>query len=151
MRHRNHSNRLSQKPHIARMMLRNMLTSFLLYERIRTTKKRAQVLKPMIDRAVNMGRNVRKDSAIRSINALVTDENACRKILEVYVPRFEGRTSGYVRVVPVGMRKGDGAKLVDMVLVEGKDVALPEKSKKSGRSRKSGKNDLVATSANSSK
>ncbi len=134
-------------------MLRNMLTSFLLYERIRTTKKRAQVLKPMVDKIINAGRDPRKDSAIRTINETVTDDNACRKILEVFVPRFEGRTSGYVRVTPVGMRKGDGAKLVDMMFVEGKEVTPVADAtgyeKKSRKSKSSTKNSEKMSSNSS--
>ncbi len=119
MRHRNHSNRLSQKPHHAWMMLRNMLTSLLLYERIRTTKKRAQVLKPLLDRIVTVGKSQRPDLAIRRINEVVTDENACRKVLEVLTKRYASRTSGFSKTIPVGMRKGDGALLVDMELIDG--------------------------------
>ncbi len=104
-------------------MMRNMLTSLLLYERIRTTKKRAQVLKPMVDKAINLGRGPRKDLAIRRINEVVSDENACRKILEVFIHRYDDRTSGYTRIKAVGSRQGDGAELVDVMLVEGKDVA----------------------------
>lgn len=126
MRHRNHSNRLSQKSPHAWMMLRSMLTSLLLHEQIRTTKKRAQVLRPMVDKILTIGKTDRPDLAIRRINQVVTHPNASRKILEVFKPRYADRTSGFTRTTPVGMRVGDGAKLVDMMLVEGKDVVIAD-------------------------
>lgn len=149
MRHRNHSHRLSQKPHHAKLMLRSMLTSFLLYENIRTTKKRAQVLRPMIDQVLTIGKNNRADVAIRRINAIVTHPNACRKVLEVFIKRYDERSSGFTRVKPVGMRKGDGAKMVDVSFVEGKEVKIedmPEKSTKKTRTTKSTTNAAKKTS-----
>jgi large subunit ribosomal protein L17 len=95
-----------------------MLTSLVLYERIRTTKKRAQVLKPLVDKMITTGKTQRPDVAIRRLNEVITDDNACRKILEVLVKRYEKRPSGYTTIKPVGMRKGDGALLVDMMLVD---------------------------------
>lgn len=103
-----------------------MLTSFLLHEQIRTTKKRATVLKPMIDEIITIGKTDRADTAIRRINEVVTHPNACRKIMEVFVKRYEGRNSGFTTMKAAGMREGDGAELVDLSLVEGKEVILPE-------------------------
>ena len=133
MRHRNHSKRLSQKPHHAWMMLRNMLTSLLLYERIRTTKKRAQVLRPMVDRVITIGKTQRPDVGIRRINETLMDDNACRKVMEVLTKRYATRTSGFTKTVPVGMRKGDGALLVDIELIDAEfdtSAKSPEKGDK---------------------
>ncbi len=104
-------------------MLRNMVTSVLLYEHIRTTKKRAQVVKALVDRVLTIGKRERADLAIRKINQIVFDPNACRKVLEVFKKRYAKRSSGFSRVVPVGSRKGDGAMLADLILL---DAAEPE-------------------------
>lgn len=126
MRHRVRKIRLGRKPHMARMLLRNLLTSALLYEEVRTTKSRAQAVRPMIDRVITIAKKDPQVVAIRRIGALVTDKNACRKALEVYAKRYADRNSGFTRMRPAGMRGGDGALLVDVSFVEGKDV--PEKS-----------------------
>jgi len=72
--------------------------------------------------------------AIRHINAVVTDRNASRKIMEVYKARYAKRTSGLTRIVPVGARKGDGARLVDLTMMDS-DVTV-EKQEKAGRAEK---------------
>ncbi len=136
MRHRNHSQRLSQKPHIAAQMVRNMVTSIILYEHVRTTKKRAQVVRPVVDHVLTIGKTERADIAIRRMNQILTDKNASRKIMEVLRHRFEGRSSGFTRAVPVGQRQGDGALLVDVMLVEGKEVAAPAPKVKKEKSAK---------------
>ncbi|MSR68004.1 50S ribosomal protein L17 [Candidatus Peribacteria bacterium] len=122
MRHQNHSKRLARKPYQSRLMVKNMVTSVLLYERIRTTKKRAQVIKGVVDHVITIGKDKQKDRAIRRINQYVFDQNACRKVMEVLAKRYESRTSGFSRVVPVGTRGGDGALLADLILI---DAAVP--------------------------
>lgn len=122
MRHQNHSQRLSRKPDQARLLLKNLVTSILLYETVRTTKKRAQVVRPLVDRAIAIGKRERTDLAIRKINLMVTDDNACRKILEVLKQRYAKRPSGFTRMLPVGQRQGDGALMVEISLV---DAAAP--------------------------
>lgn len=99
------------------MVLRNLATSVLLYESVRTTQKRARVVQPIVDRLLCTANEKSPREAIRSIGRIVMDTNASRKILEVFTGRFSGRRSGFTRIVPVGARKGDGASLVDISLV----------------------------------
>ena len=122
MRHQNHSQRLGRKPDQARSLLKNLVTSILLYETVRTTKKRAQVVRPLVDRVIAIGKNERNDLAIRKINDMVCDSNACRKVLEVLKSRYAKRPSGFTRMTPVGQRQGDGALMVEISLV---DAAAP--------------------------
>ncbi len=105
------------------MMQRNLVTSVLLYEGIQTTKKRAQVVQPIVEKMITLAKKKEAYLAIRSINAVVTNKNACRKTMEVLKVRFADRPSGFTRIVPLGMRAGDGAKVVRLELVEGKEVA----------------------------
>ena len=122
MRHQNHSKRLARKPSQARSILKNLATSILLYERVRTTKKRAQVVRSLVDKIITIAKKNRTDLAIRRINTIVMDENACKKIFEVLKPRYADRTSGFTRIEAVGMRGGDGALLCEISLI---DAAAP--------------------------
>ncbi len=110
--------------------MRNMVTSVILYERIRTTKKRAQVMRPLLDKVISMGKSLPTGLAIRRLSPYLCDENASRKILEVLKERYKTRTSGFSKMVPVGMRYGDGAKLVDVILMDavfGADALVEKK------------------------
>lgn len=127
MRHKDARNRLKQKPAHARMLKRNLLTSLILYENVRTTASRARAVAPMFDRLIRNAKRQEPHVAIRAINAIVTDKNACRKVMEVLVKRYDKRPSGLTRTVPVGVRKGDNARLVDFSLVDSElTVATPE-------------------------
>ncbi len=120
---------------MARMILRNLLTSIVLHEDVRTTKKRAQVVRPMVDQMITIAKKKRPDVAIREINMYVTDKNACRKLMEVMKPRYADRSSGFTSMKPAGMRKGDGAALVDISFVEGKEVTVVEKKLKAAKEK----------------
>ncbi len=122
MRHRNHSQRLARKPDQARSILKNLATSIILYERVRTTKKRAQVVRGLVDKIITVGKTKRTDLAIRHMNNLVSDHNASRKVLEVLSKRYVDRPSGFTRIIPLGMRGGDGALLCEISLI---DAATP--------------------------
>lgn len=155
MRHRSHRNRLIQKPDHGRMMQRNLVTSLLLYESIRTTRKRARVIQPLVDHLITVSKKKSPSVAIRTINALVTDTNASRKLMEVFAKRYAGRTSGFTRMKPVGARLGDGAELVDLSLIDAEKAvavaASPEKkSQKNQKKQKSQKKSSDSSESSSS-
>ena len=132
------------------MIERNLVTSLLLYEAIRTTRKNAKVIQPIVDHLITEAKKKSPQNAIRSINRIVTDANASRKVMEVLVKRFAGRTSGFTRLTIAGARKGDGAAIVDLVLMD-RDVAVAssEKSPKKPKSPKSPKKTTTKNSTSS--
>ncbi len=112
-------------------MLRNLATSVLLYESVRTTKKRAEVVQPIVERLITLAKTKEPRIAIREINRTVTHENASKKVMELLKKRYAVRTSGYTRIVPLGMRHGDGARMVTLELLDtGGEEKMPTKPKK---------------------
>ncbi len=137
MRHRHSRLRLRQKPAHSRSLQRNLVTSVLLYETVRTTKKRAEVVQPMVEHIITIAKKKQPHVAIRAINAIVTHKNACRKAMEVLKPRYALRTSGFTRIVALGSRIGDGAKLVNLQLVDAQTPeALAEVKEKAKEAKK---------------
>jgi large subunit ribosomal protein L17 len=132
MEHRKNRLRLNQKPNHAQLLLRNLATSIVLYETVRTTKKRAKVVVPMVHKLITIAKTKEPREAIRAINAVVMHGNASKKLIEVLKPRYASRHSGYTRITPVGARKGDGAELVDLELMDRDADAepMPAKEKK---------------------
>lgn len=116
MRHQDSRLRLKQKPAHAKALERNLVTSLLLYESIRTTRRRAKVVRPIVEKLIHYAKSHPPHVAIRYVNRVVTDKNACRKIMEVYRERYADRTSGLSRITPIGARGGDGADLVNLAL-----------------------------------
>ncbi len=133
MRHKSNRLRLNQKPDHSRALERNVVTSILLYESIRTIKKRALVVRPIVDGLITTAKTQAPHIAIRAINRVVTDKNASRKLMEVLRQRYATRTGGYTTIKAIGSRKGDGAEVVEFALVDAviaSPVAAPEKKVK---------------------
>lgn len=148
MRHRNSSQRLRQKPAHSRMLQRNLVTSLVLYESIRTTKKRAEVVQPILDRLIVTAKKKDRVNAIRALNAVFTHENATRKTLEVLTTRYKNRPSGFSRATPVGARIGDGAELVTLSLIDAvRPTAAKEEVKAGKKPARSGRQPAKKTAA----
>ena len=120
--------RLNKKPDHAWMLQRNLVTSLLLYEAIRTTRKQAKVIQPMIDRLITDAKKSTPFNAVRTLHKVVTDTNASRKVMEVLIKRYANRSSGFTSITPAGSRKGDGAAIVDLVLMD-RDMAIVSEQK----------------------
>ncbi len=138
MRHQHSKAELNLKLNHARLLTRNLATSLILYESIRTTKSRARVVQPIVDRLITIAKKKQDQQAIRAINAVVTDLNASKKLMEVLAKRYASRPSGFSKAKPAGARKGDGAALVDLMLIdaETRAVAEPKKEKKTAAPKK---------------
>ena len=108
---------LGRKPAQRRMLLKNLVTSLVLYEHIRTTQTRAKAIVPIMERMLTHAKGRSPHMAIRYLNQFLTDKNACRKMTEVLLPRFADRPSGRLRIAPLGRRVGDGASMVTVSFI----------------------------------
>lgn len=117
MRHRKKGRELSRSRTHRRAMLRNMVTSLILHERIRTTEAKAKELRPYAERLITLARKGDMHSR-RVAGRQIADRDALRKLFDQIGPRFEGRPGGYTRILKLGARKGDGAELALIELTE---------------------------------
>jgi large subunit ribosomal protein L17 len=108
-------------------MLRNMVTSLLQHERIRTTTPKAKVARRFADRMITLGK--RGDLHARRMAArFINDETVLKKLFEEIAPKFTDRNGGYTRIMRAGVRKGDAADMAILELV----THSPERPKKVG-------------------
>ena len=116
MRHRKKGRELSRTRSHKRATLRNMATSLLLHERIRTTEAKAKELRPFVERLITLSR--RGDLASRRrARRHVADGEVLAKLFDEIGPRYRDRDGGYTRILKLGARKGDGAELAIIELV----------------------------------
>jgi large subunit ribosomal protein L17 len=109
-------------------MLRNMVTSIIMEERIETTVIKAKAVRPSVEKMITLGK--RGDLAARRQAAayLMTPE-AVTKLFDTVAPRFGDRKGGYLRIVRTAWRKGDGAEKAFIELL-GSEQVLDEKRQK---------------------
>jgi len=89
-------------------MFRNMVTSVIKYESIRTTDTKAKELRKLAERMITLGK--RGDlHARRQALAVVRDKSLISKLFGELTERYRNREGGYTRIVKMGFRFGDNA------------------------------------------
>jgi len=109
--------RLNRPPDERRAMIRNLMGSLLRYERITTTEARAKELRRHVEHLITTARRGNLH-ARRVCLATLPDPPAVAKLFDMVAPRFKDRPGGYTRVTRVGRRKGDGAMLAQIELLD---------------------------------
>ena len=109
MRHRVAGRKLGRKTAHRISMFRNMVTSLLDKERIRTTLPRAKEVRPIAERMITLGKRETLH-ARRQALAFIKDPAVVAKLFETLAPRFAQRKGGYTRIIRLGFRDGDGAQ-----------------------------------------
>jgi len=101
-------------------MLRNQVTDLLRHEKIVTTEAKAREVRGIAERMITWGK---KGSlhARRQVLRVVTDKETVRKLFDDLGPRFADRAGGYTRIVRMGQRKGDAARMAQLELVGGEE------------------------------
>lgn len=98
-------------------MLRNMASSLLKHEQIRTTLPKAKELRPYVERIITLGK--RGDlHARRQAAAQIREDAVVRKLFDTLAPRYAARSGGYTRVLRAGIRYGDAAPMAIIELIE---------------------------------
>src|SRR5213082_2620063 len=107
MRHKKAGFKLGRNTSHRRSLLRNLVTSVIVEERIETTVPKAKAARPLVEKMITLGK--RGDVAARRLAAayLMTRE-AVERLFETVSPRYGDRQGGYLRIVRTGFRKGDG-------------------------------------------
>ncbi|NCA96022.1 MAG: 50S ribosomal protein L17 [Methanomicrobia archaeon] len=116
MRHRNKNKILDRKKGPRELMLRNLASSILLYEKVKTTKAKAQAVRPLVERMITASK-AGDLNARRGLIKVLLQKNAVKKALEVLGVRYQNRPGGYTRTTKLGVRPGDGAEMVQIELV----------------------------------
>jgi large subunit ribosomal protein L17 len=116
MRHLNYGRKLSRNTAHRRSLLRNLVTSLILEERIETTVPKAKAARGIAEEMITLGK--RGDlHARRLAAAYFLAAPAVKKLFEDVAKRYATRNGGYTRIVRTGWRKGDGADTAVLELI----------------------------------
>jgi large subunit ribosomal protein L17 len=133
MRHKVAGWKLGRNTAHRRALLRNLVTSLIVEERIETTVPKAKAMRPHVEKMITLGK--RGDlAARRQAAAYLMTRDAVDKLFDTIGPRFGDRNGGYLRLVRAGWQKGDGADKVFIELL-GSEALLDEKRQKRAEAR----------------
>jgi large subunit ribosomal protein L17 len=126
MRHRNSGRQLSRNSSHRHALLRNMATSLLRHETIRTTVPKAKELRRVVEPLITLAK-VDSIAKRRLAYSRLRDVSVVEKLFVDLGPRFKARAGGYTRILKMEPRPGDSADMALMQLVDA-PVVPAEKS-----------------------
>lgn len=97
-------------------MLLSVVQALVQREKIQTTEAKAKEVRPLIEKLITKGKTNSLASRRDLLRSLGSKD--AKKILEVLSPRYQERQGGYTRIVKVGPRKSDGARMAILELIK---------------------------------
>jgi len=149
MRHRNSGRKFDRDTSSRRAMLRLLTANLVLHERIETTDAKAKEVRRVAEKLITKARRlgetaytahdkldakarvrrlaverqisayIPKPFAVKEVDGVAQKVNLVEKVLVELSKRFKDRPGGYTRIIKFGPRRGDGAPMVGLELVEG--------------------------------
>jgi len=115
-RHSNIGKKFSRAAAPRRALMRGLVDSLILYERIETTEIKAKELARTFDKLVTKAKKQDLHN-YRQVLSFTINPIAAEKLNTDLVHGFQSRNSGYTRVVKTGKRLGDGAEMAVIELI----------------------------------
>jgi large subunit ribosomal protein L17 len=145
MRHRKAGKKLGRQTPHRRALLRNLVTSILMEDRVETTVTKAKVARPLVEKMITLGKRGDLHARRQAIAFLMTNESVTR-LFDTVAPRYSDRQGGYLRIVRTGFRKGDGGETALIELL-GAEQVLDEKRQKRAEAREKRREEMQAALA----
>ena len=110
-------------------LLRNQAEALLRHERIVTTVPKAKELRPFVERLITVAKRGVKAAepkgrtlhAKRLVKRDLVNDEVLDKLFAELAPRFMERPGGYIRILRLGHRRGDGGAIAQIELVGSED------------------------------
>jgi len=135
MRHAVKGRKLGRTTSHRTAMFRNQLQSLMESERIITTLPKAKELRPIAEKVITRGKHGTVHDRRWALQWLIKRE-LVKKVFDEIAPRFTERPGGYLRIVKLGPRQGDGAEMAVLELVEREAAAAPVETPKETKAKK---------------
>jgi large subunit ribosomal protein L17 len=109
--------RLGSGPAHQRLMLNGLAAQLFVNERINTTEAKAKAVRPVAEKMITFAKKG-DVAARREVLRSIPDRDVVHKLFSEIGPRYAERPGGYTRILKLGQRRGDGAPMARIELVE---------------------------------
>lgn len=116
MRHRKDHRKLGRTSTHRKAMLRNLVTSLIDHEQVRTTDAKAKEVRRVAERMITLGKRGSLHARRHALRT-VRSKDAAAKLFGPLAERFKERAGGYTRITKIGRRVGDNAPLSIIQLI----------------------------------
>ncbi len=121
MKHQVKGRKLSRSRKQRKALIKTLLGSLILREKMTTTEAKAKEIRPFIDKIINKAKIIKTDekkkaAVVRELNKLLP-KKAVSKTTGEFLEKFNTRKSGYARIIKLPRRKSDGAKMAVIEII----------------------------------
>jgi large subunit ribosomal protein L17 len=125
VRHRKDHRKLGRSPSHRKAMLRNLVTSLLEHEQVRTTEAKAKEVRRVAERMITLGKRGTLHARRQALQT-IRSKDVAAKVFDGLADRFRDRPGGYTRILKLGRRVGDNAQMSIVQLLPGEEDAGSE-------------------------
>ena len=116
MRHQKKGRSIGRKTGPRKALLRGLATDFVIHGKIKTTEAKAKELRPVVEKNITTSKTDTLHTS-RQLLKYFYAENRVNKLIKELGPKYKSRSGGYTRIIKVGTRNGDQAKMAILELV----------------------------------
>lgn len=118
-----------------RLLFLNITRALLENGRVKTSFAKAKAVQPLVEKLITSAKAA-TSSTLREVAATLADATSYKKLMEMATTRFTARTSGYTRIVRIGLRKGDASEIVYLEFVDAALEKAPKQASKEAKATK---------------
>lgn len=121
-------------------MLKGLVTLLLEKGQIETTVTRAKEVSALTDKMITLGKENTLASR-RQAATYITRDDVLANLFNRIAPNYDARNGGYTRVLKIGPRRGDGAEMAIIQLVDADNIYATRDEIKARNTEKEGKSE----------
>ena len=111
MRHHNNTRKFGRDKTQKKALMHSLALNLIVREKIKTTEPKAKELRPFIEKLVTRAKKDTLANRRLVVSKLSNRKKEVKKLFEVIAPKYVKKSGGYTRVLKLGVRKSDGAKM----------------------------------------
>ena len=116
MKKRKKGRKFSRKKDQRKALLKSLAGALIFQGKIKTTEAKAKEVSVFVEKFITQGK--KKDLSSQRRLARFFPEKIVKKLIEEIAPRYKERKGGYTRIVKLGPRKSDSARMAIIELVK---------------------------------
>jgi large subunit ribosomal protein L17 len=111
MRHGNNKRKFGREKNQRNALLNSLALNLIVREKIKTTEPKAKELRPFIEKIITRAKKNDLASRRLVISKLSNRKKEVKKVFDKLAPKYMDKNGGYTRILKLGARKSDGAKM----------------------------------------
>ncbi|MBP7006490.1 MAG: 50S ribosomal protein L17 [Candidatus Pacebacteria bacterium] len=117
MRHHNSKRKFGRTKNLRNALLKSLALSLIMRGKIKTTEAKAKELKPYVEKMITVAKKNTQAGKRITASKMYNNKKLVKKLFDEVAPKYADRKGGYIRIIKLGVRKSDSAKMAQIEFV----------------------------------